>query len=163
MRVWAGDHNDNNPMQISTNNGGTKEPIASGEVFSTFQVMSNELATPFILVCPGDSERLPAKSFTTNFGEANLSYFIGVDVTNDSIKMVQAFLSGDRNLTRNGSHLGHGIHAFTTNQLMGWTGKFHKDLGNIAFGDGSVGILSSDSLNDYLRKTGLPTNRLAIP
>lgn len=160
MRVWAGDHNDNNPMQISTNNGGTKELIASGQVFSTFQVMSNELSTPFILVCPGDGDRLPAKSFTTNFGETNLSYFIGVDVTND---MVQAFLSGDRNLTRNGSRLGHGIHEFTTNQLMGWTGEFHKDRGNIAFGDGSVPIVSSNGLNEYLRNTGLSTNRLAIP
>jgi len=160
MRVWASDHNGNNPMQISVTNGGTRELISAGQVFSTFQVMSNELSTPFVLVCPGDRTRLPATNFTSDFGEDKLSYFIGADATND---MVQAFLSGDRNLTINGSHLGHGIHAFTTNQSIGWTGEFHGDRGNIALGDGSVMILSSKDLNEFLANTGLPTNRLAIP
>jgi prepilin-type processing-associated H-X9-DG protein len=147
-------------MQVSVTNGGAMESAAAGEVFSTFRVMSNELSTPLILVCPGDRTRLPAQSFTTNFADANLSYFIGIDVTNS---MWQAFSSGDRNLSANGSAVKHGLHEFSTNQILGWTGEFHGDWGNVCLGDGSVQVVSAAGLNDALRNTGLATNRLAVP
>jgi prepilin-type processing-associated H-X9-DG protein len=147
-------------MQISITNGGTRELIAGGEGFSTFQIMSNELASPFILVCPGDSTRLPAKSFSTNFNDQAVSYFIGLDATDAAPQM---FLSGDRNLTKNGLPVKHGVHEFTTDQPIGWTGEFHGDRGNIGLADGSVQVLSSAGLKNTLQNTGVATNRLAIP
>src|SRR5579862_2401409 len=73
--VWAADNHENNPMCLSVTNGGTRERLATGEVFSTFQIMSNQLSTPFVLVCPEDRERLPAKSFATSFNNQTVSYF----------------------------------------------------------------------------------------
>jgi len=59
FRIWEGDHTNLYPMSISTNLGGTLEYMASGATFRHFQVMSNELATPYILVCPADVRLAP--------------------------------------------------------------------------------------------------------
>jgi prepilin-type processing-associated H-X9-DG protein len=79
--VWAGDNNDRFPFNVSTNVGGTKEFCApAGNGFDAnaamhFQVMSNELSTPKILVCPGDSSKAPAANFNVLEAE-NVSYLI---------------------------------------------------------------------------------------
>ena len=57
FRSWAIDNNDHIPMQVSLTNGGTMELVASGAVFPHFQVMSNELSTPKVLLCPNDKNR----------------------------------------------------------------------------------------------------------
>src|SRR5262245_49926784 len=75
FKVWAGDHNDQYPTEISITNAGTKELIERGDVFRVFQVMSNELNTPTILVCPEDRERLATTNFSAGFGDRNVSYF----------------------------------------------------------------------------------------
>src|SRR6266487_2961529 len=49
---WALDHNEKFPMQTSVTNGGTAELVGYGFVWPHFQVMSNELVTPKLLVCP---------------------------------------------------------------------------------------------------------------
>ncbi len=60
FRTWAIDNDDQFPFNVSTNTGGTMEHCAVGsDGFDTnaalhFQVMSNELSTPWILVCPKD-------------------------------------------------------------------------------------------------------------
>jgi len=80
--IWAGDHEDKFPMQVSitdTNGGGTMELISTGNVFATFQIMSNELSTPLILYCTADKDRTRATDFTTNFSAKSISYFVGVD------------------------------------------------------------------------------------
>jgi hypothetical protein len=69
FRTWAIDNNDNFPFNVSTNKGGTLELCAPGSdgfdrnAALHFQVMSNELSTPKILVCPADSKRQPALDF----------------------------------------------------------------------------------------------------
>ncbi|HWC59423.1 MAG TPA: type II secretion system protein [Verrucomicrobiae bacterium] len=160
FRVWEGDNNNSFPMLLSMTNGGTKELIATGQVFSSFQVASNELSTPRVLVCPEDGARLPAQSWSSNFNDQTISYFLSLDASETNAQM---FLSGDRNLTMNGSAIGHGLHEFTTNQLIGWTSDLHKNRGNIALADGSVQILSSAGLMSALPNTGVVTNRFAIP
>jgi hypothetical protein len=95
FKTWALDHNNLFPMCVSTNFGGTREYVTNGEIFRHFAVMSNELSTPVVLVCPEDS-RKPAHSFDRTFSNKNLSYFVGVDANNDAPQM---FLSGDRNVT----------------------------------------------------------------
>jgi prepilin-type N-terminal cleavage/methylation domain-containing protein len=68
--LWAGDHNDKFPMQVSianTNGGGTMELISTGNVLATFQIMSNELNTPKILYCTADKDHTRATDFTTSF------------------------------------------------------------------------------------------------
>ena len=58
FRIWDGDHTNLYPMSVSTSLGGTLECTKHGETFRHFQVMSNELSTPIILVFP---MRHPAK------------------------------------------------------------------------------------------------------
>jgi hypothetical protein len=69
FRTWAIDNDGRFPFNVSTNVGGTMEYCARGaDGFDTnaalhFQVMSNELSTPRILVCPKDQSRKPAAGF----------------------------------------------------------------------------------------------------
>jgi hypothetical protein len=79
FKVWELDHGDQFPFNVSTNGGGTAELAqADREGYDRnaalhFQVMSNELSTPVILVCPEDSKAVRAQSFAGLTG-ANVSY-----------------------------------------------------------------------------------------
>jgi hypothetical protein len=88
FRTWAIDNNDNFPFNVSTNKGGTLELCAlRSDGFDRnaafhFRVMSNELSTPKILVCPADRKRQPALDFLS-LQPANVSYQVrsGTDVS----------------------------------------------------------------------------------
>jgi hypothetical protein len=79
FKTWAIDHDGQLPFQRSTNDGGTMELCARGsDGFDTnaplhFQVMSNELSTPLILLCPKDRSRKPAPDFQ-HLQAANVTY-----------------------------------------------------------------------------------------
>ena len=60
FRLWAGDNNDLYPMQFLTNSAGAPLFADATNGFRYFQVMSNELSTPKILVCPADDKRTAA-------------------------------------------------------------------------------------------------------
>src|ERR1039458_3799044 len=51
FRIWEGNHTNLYPMGISTNLGGTLEYVERGQTFRLFQVLSNELSSPTILIC----------------------------------------------------------------------------------------------------------------
>jgi prepilin-type processing-associated H-X9-DG protein len=146
-------------MQVSTNQGGTMEFVGTGEIFRHFQVMSNELSTPKILFCPNDAKRRCATNFENDFNNSHISYFVGVDAIETNATM---FLSGDRNIT-GGTRIRNGLLTLTTNQMAGWTHEIHKRNGNILFADGSIQMLNIAGLRDALEKTGIATNRLAMP
>src|SRR3954451_697127 len=78
FRVWEGD-GDQFPMQCYTNGDGSLKFADATNLFRYFQVMSNELSTAWVLVCPSDKERVPKHGFGTDFDNRNVSYFIGVD------------------------------------------------------------------------------------
>ncbi|MBW8863935.1 MAG: type II secretion system protein [Verrucomicrobia bacterium] len=160
-RIWEGDNGDISPMGVSITNGGVRELVSTGNVVSVFQVMSNELSTPRILVCPLDTRR-PAIDFT-GLKNANISYFIGVDVTNDSTPNPLLIFSGDSDLGPGGAPAKPGLQSFWTNDPVGWSATRHVRKGNIGLADGSVDTLSSNQLHTYFVATGLATNRLAIP
>lgn len=159
FRTWALDHNENYPMNVSATNGGTLEYIPSGLASFHFQVLSNELSTPKILVCPADPKRIRATNFTGDFGNQRLSYFVGMDLVESN---ANGFLSGDRNIT-NALGTRTNVLTLTTNQLVGWTSQMHFMQGNICLTDGSVQGLSMTGLRVTLAATGLATNRLAMP
>jgi hypothetical protein len=79
FRTFAIDNDGNYPFNLSTNKGGTLELCLRGSdgfdrnAALHFQVMSNELATPKILVCPADAKRQPALNFLSLRPE-NVSY-----------------------------------------------------------------------------------------
>jgi competence protein ComGC len=160
FRVWAGEHNDKFPMQVSVTSGGTTGLVQSEVVFRHFQVMSNELCTPKILICPADSERTPATNFGSGFSDSNVSYFVSLDASDTFPAM---FLSGDRNLEIGGVAVKPGIVSIATNNIVGWTRALHNQQGNVALADCSVQSLNSELLSRAVQAAGGPINRLAIP
>jgi len=161
-RVWAGDNGDILPMGISVTNGGAMETIQTGDAVAPFLVMSNELSTPRILHCPADPSHSQALSFTSPVGSRNVSYFVGVDVTNSSANPL-LILSGDSDLELGGVPAKSSLHSFWTNDPVAWSATRHIRKGNIGLADGSVQTVNSSQLHTYFVATGLATNRLAIP
>ena len=166
FRIWAGDNSDYYPMKVSITNGGAMEAAAVGNAVLVFQVMSNELSTPKVLICPDDLQHRFATNFATMSG-TNLSYFVGLDTgTNYSGNLI---LSGDANLTLNGSPVKSGLLSLASNAVVKWDASRsgdrsgHDQYGNIGFNDGSVQQLKLSGFTNCLAQTGLATNRLAIP
>jgi len=178
--LWGNDHDNKFPMQVSVTDGGTMELVPSGLVFPHYLVMSNELSTPKLLICPEDQDRTAAWTFSTNVNDSrrnyydrigrgqewqpmddnHVSYFVGVDA--DPVRPGM-LLAGDRNLTVDGIPLQHGLASLATRSLVGWSKTMHKNCGNVVFADGSVWQFSAAKLREALAKTGVATNRLAIP
>ena len=97
FRIWAIDNDGNLPFNVSTNKGGTLElrlPGSDGfdrNAAFHFRVMSNELSTPKILVCPADRNEQPALSFQS-LQPANVSYLVcsGTNVNDANPQQVLA-------------------------------------------------------------------------
>lgn len=173
FRIWASDNHGKYPMEISTANGGTMELAARGDVVATFQIMSNELSTPRVLICPEDTNHIFATNFSGAFSAKNISYFIGIDA---STNLPRAFLSGDDNFESRGMPVKQGLFTIWTNTPIAWNSSRHvavetrfwlfstkTSFGYIGLGDGSVQQLNNFDLLNQVRQTGLATNRLAIP
>jgi len=159
LKTWAVDNNDKFPMQVSVTNGGTMELVVDGFVYEHFQVMSNELFAPKLVLCPADVTRQPARSFQNgDFSNTNVSYFLGVDASDVDPAMI---LLGDRNITLEGSALKPGLISLATNSPLGWTEEIHMEQGNIGLVDGSVQQVSSQKLQQALQWNG--TNRWVVP
>jgi hypothetical protein len=136
------------------------EPSLRGNVAPVFQVMSNELATPKVLLCPADADRFAAKSFTAGFDNSTVSYFVGVDAADDKPSM---FLSGDESFAIDSRPVKSGLLLLATNAPVSWTAARHVNQGNIGLADGAVMTTGSASLRQLLVQTGVATNRLALP
>jgi prepilin-type N-terminal cleavage/methylation domain-containing protein len=190
FRIFSTDNQDNFPMGLSTNSGGAAEYSAppgnnAGKAtYLIFQVLSNELSTPKIVVCPSDSGRTEATNFASKGTAANggspagdwvnnlhLSYFIGTEAQET---YPQSILSGDRNIlwaTRSssanafyGSPGSNAVSLKASNPVF--TNTIHQSQGNVVLGDGSVQQLSSSRLKEQLLNaagdSGL-NNFLSIP
>ena len=162
-RIWADDNGGLLPMQVPVASGGAMELVAAGNVAIVFQVMSNELSTPKILVCPNDLAHLTATNFTS-LGATNISYFVGL--TADTNFSANSFLSGDANLTLSGAPVKSGLIKIASNTVVNWDGsrdREHRYYGNLVFADSHVESLSNTKITTTLIGTCLATNRLAIP
>jgi hypothetical protein len=79
FKVWALEHGDHYPFNVSSNSGGTLEmcaPDADGydkNAVVHFILISNELGTPSLLVCPKDPTKHAAASFP-DLQPANITY-----------------------------------------------------------------------------------------
>jgi len=161
FHIWSDDFGRDGkyPMADSTNRSGTKECDIGADTFRHFQVMSNELSTPKILVCPADT-RIAAINFVRLKNE-NVSYFVGLDA---SEIYPQTFLDGDRNLTAD-NEPENGILKLVPGQRVSWTEAIHVNQGNIGLSDGSVQQTSNTGLREALKNSGDPTNtwRISLP
>jgi type II secretory pathway pseudopilin PulG len=175
FRTWADAHQSRYPMRVANIEGGAANAVPNaGAVapgtWQLFQVLSNQLGTPKVVVCPAD-ERNPRTNFfsvTTGtqfpdfYQNTAVSYFVGVDADQSRPQM---FLSGDRNigtgpLNPNGygysptTTLGAALSFGTNSATVQWTTRMHQAQGNVLLTDGSVQQLSSIRLREALRRTG---------
>jgi len=159
FRIWEGDNDDKMPMAVPMEKGGTMEYVTGADTFRHFQVMSNELSTPKILVCPDDT-RTAADNFV-RLKNQNVSYFVGLDAKDE---FPQRFLVGDRNLT-GPSTPENGILKLAPSDAVSWTSAIHVNQGNIGLADGSVHSFSNYQLRQALKNSGDPTNiwRISLP
>lgn len=157
FRQWSVDSADTYPMLRATSVGGSRESATNGEVYFTFVVMSNEVNTPKILICPADI-RVPATNFSSTLANSNLSYFLGVTADETEPRKI---LMGDRNLT-NGPLSANRLMLLTTNSAPGWDHQLHKFRGNVALADGSVQSLDLPRLRLAVTNSGAD-NLLAFP
>ncbi len=152
FRTWESDHNDLYPMRYFTNQNSTLNFGFLTDAYRSFQVMSNELSNPRILICPADN-RKPAADFA-HLNNNNLSYFVDLDADEARPAL---WLAGDRNLITNGTFVVPGLAAIKTNDVVGWSERMHKNRGNVLMSDGSVVVQRSPII------AGTNVNRLAVP
>ncbi len=194
FHLWRLDNNDRYPMLVSQSEGGalpTSGFMTGADTFRVFQVMSNELQTPRILVCPTDDRRAATNFVSTgptaDFSNSNLSFFVGGNY-GGSIQATRTnppasydpliFLTGDRNIYNaakaNAAQYPYGCSpanepvslgsAFPPSSTApGWTTRMHRDRGNVLLSDGSVQRYSSSQLRQALTQTGDPLNVILFP
>lgn len=107
FRIWSGDHSNQYPFHLSTNAGGTMELCMRNsdgfDMSAAFhlQVLSNELNTPLVLVCPEDQAKKAATSFESLKPE-NVTYRLrsGSDTAETNTTAVLAVCPVDGNTLR---------------------------------------------------------------
>ncbi len=191
FKTWSIDNGDQFPMRVPGLSGGASESVGFRDVPGTlvshrgvnqmFGVMSNELSTPKVLVCPSESDAV--RQIATGFGytlppntansipytnDLNVSYFVGVDA-NDT--QPQMFMTGDHNLGFGANPpnapfqaagptgplfavaLGTNFPA-TEARTVGWLDTMHSRQGNVGLADGSVQQFTRSRLQEGLRNSG---------
>ena len=193
FRIWANDNGDTYPMNVAVSQGGSsdyRQPTAGAQVrtnYMHFAVMSNELSTPKILICPSDNGRNQATNFNhmiisanapspNQTGNKSVSYVVGYDAADTFPQMI---LSGDRNFTNNapapsstippvGIPGGGLLIRFYTNHAnvpgpgAGYDKNVHQSAANALLGDGSVQPMTTSKVREQFRTSGNDDNLIAI-
>ena len=158
FRMWANDHNDRFPMQLTLAQGGTQESALRGLPLASFKIISNELNSPKPLNCPEDKKRTMTRDFA-QLTPKNLSYFLGLDAAEGRPNTI---LTGDRNLCINTRSV-RGLVQITNSSTVTWSPDIHKGQGNLGLADGSAYQVTDQLLQKALQNSTITTNRFAIP
>lgn len=148
LRIFATDNNGQFPWAVPVREGGTQEEIADEQrIWRHVAVLSNELSTPKVLLCPKDPrfDKLEGKTLvfgppqTNNalqFGHNDhFSYFLHTGANEEVPELV---MGGDRNLIRNGTPVQGRITPTPTDTFQFTNPGHHDGFGNVLMSDGSV-------------------------
>jgi len=187
FKTWALDNQDRFPMTVvggpahaaTSDQGGALDAVgAVNETWFFFAVMSNELSTPKILMCPSEMDprtisstfarTIPAGTANQtpfpsggaingpNNNSSNVSYFVGIDATE---AFPQMFLAGDHNIGDNANpptiiYRTTVMALNTNNTIIGWADTMHQKQGNVLIADASVQQWSRSKLQEASHNTG---------
>ena len=166
FKMFSGDNDERFPYQLSDTSRFTNRAA----VWSHFQIMSNELGSPRILLCPQDAARSGTyvTGFSTNqpdgsigletVGNLGTSYFVGLDASETNS---MSLLTGDRNVLVPGKAPKDSVLQVDKRDALRWTRQMHTNSGNLAFGDGSVQLVSGPY--PYKGNSEVPVQRLLLP
>jgi prepilin-type N-terminal cleavage/methylation domain-containing protein len=96
MRLWADSNEGKFPWKVEQSSGGGK-PNGTGnaQVSLQFSIVSNELASTLLLLCPNDVRRVPGTNFAS-LALTNISYALCNEADE---KRPRVMLATDRNLS----------------------------------------------------------------
>ena len=166
FRMWSNDHGDKFPMAlpVSGTNGGTMNFNLTGEVWRHFQIISNEINSPKVFVCPDDGQRSRTGDWSVFTNNAHISYFVGLDADET---MPQTILTGDRNMISPTVKPIKGVLNLTANDRVEWTKAMHNQAGNVGLADGSASEATSMQLSKQFQAALVSTtqavHRIALP
>jgi prepilin-type N-terminal cleavage/methylation domain-containing protein len=160
-QLWGHENSDKYPWAVPINLGGTQN---TDDWTDHFRVLSNELQTPKILVCPSDRQKTAAQNWRALDGDRNVSFFVGLDA---EMNKPQTIVAGDRNVYGGGGGLD-----LTWNRGMGssidaaWLNTIHVNKGEIALSDGSVQQTKNSTLREQIStalQSGSQTVTFSLP
>jgi len=155
FRMWSNDHANQFPMS-----SGAKDSAVAGDPIPSFLILSNELVSPKLLLCPEDQKRGPRALIFAGLAAKNISYLVGIDANETNVASI---LTADRNVVLPDLKQPQGLLSITDSGSAQWSREIHKQQGNIALVDGSASQATQDGLRKALRGSGLATNRFAVP
>jgi type II secretory pathway pseudopilin PulG len=186
VRQWAMDHQDRQPWDVPVNQGGASTLLKTGAypttapttanasfVYYAFAMLSNQVSTPKVLVCPSDGSSTESEYFPRYLATGlvdpaskvtgkvafennnNTSYFIGLDAQEEQ---PQRWMSGDRNIESDPANLSikptdviDGTLISASASTYGWSSSVHEENGNLGLADGSVAQMGSPQLRESAR------------
>ena len=144
MRLWADSNEGKFPWKVDQSLGGARpNGTDNARVNLQFSVVSNELVSTKLLLCPNDVRRIPADNFGS-LALTNISYALCLEADETRPRMLLAI---DRNLTGfDFTALPDNINCFiiTSPGTGAQTAKWRRgichgaNIGVVALGDGSV-------------------------
>src|SRR3974377_1804032 len=124
LRLWNNDNSDHYPWELSVTNGGS---LDSADWTDHFRICSNELGSPVILLCPADKSVSPATNWVPLSGDANVSYFVGLQAAETRPQVV---VFGDSNITGGGGGLDPSWGTFLGTSIDAtWDERLHHTQG----------------------------------
>ena len=182
FRMWSNDHTEKFPWQVFTADGGivltatlpppgSTAPIGNATygVLDAFRSASNEITSPKVLVCNGDSSKTRASSWNPAdvnglpvAGLGYLSYFFGHE--GEETKP-QTILTGDRNVLKGTAAPGaNAVQQFLSpaagNGDANWDAAVHKNAGNLGLGDGSAHQVT---VNSFRKQIDAAISSVTVP
>lgn len=147
---FAGDHGGKFPMQISTNEGGSKEFTNNVfEAWRHFAAASNQIANPKVLLFPNDLEKTNGPVDFPGFTNSLfLSYFIRGSA---SAEFTLSILLGDANLDVNGSRLPKAAES-PVDAKYAWGQRHGAGSGNLLLSDSSMWVVRNQEMHKYVQR-----------
>lgn len=159
--LWGGDHRDRVPWEVPLVEGGTMLHALAVNPWLHFSWLSNELASPVVLLCPSDTGR-PAQDFTgdpamgylhPNFANRATSYF----VAHSRMGLPIGLMIGDRNLGYDNTvscpnfATAFSLTIWPVSPAFAWNANLHGRAGNIVKFDGQAEQFSNAELRAHIR------------